>query len=281
MNFTVWAEPPSALEGRLNLAADQALKAHQALRVGKRLPKRLKAELGLFVLPDARRALEHVEQARLHFCERSDAVSAIRLLEQGILLDQINALDAGWYAQRADLYEQLGILAPRTALRLYSMGIKFKLLDADDYAEQAYAHASMIDEPFLWAANNFAWMFATGSSGGGTEKRKSVAMAEWVCARSGWGCWCFTNTLAASYARIGDFARAIAWQEVSLGLAPDSRKSDLSRDLLLFREGIPIQSAGETVAGGETSPENLSQIDVDQLWVGAVRIMSAEGPTVH
>ena len=281
MNFTVWSEPPSPLEQQLNQAADLALKAHTILRAGKRLPRKLKSELGLFMLPDPKRASELVEHARHLFCERSDAVAAIRLLEQGILLDQITALDLGWSALRADLYEKIGIMAPRTALRLYAMGIKFKYLDADDYAEQVYSRASIIDELFLWSANNFSWMFATGESSGGIEKRKGVAMAEWACARSGWGCWCFTNTLAASYARIGDFARAIAWQEVSFDLAPDGKKSGLARDLLLFREGVPIQSAGEVAAGGETSYENLAQIDVDQLWAGAVRIMSVQSPTFH
>lgn len=106
-------------------------------------------------------------------------------------------------------------------------------------------------------------------------------MAEWICVRSGWGCWCFTNTLAASYARIGDFARAIAWQEVSLDLAPNGKKSDLARDLLLFRDGVPIQSAGEVAAGGETPREHLADIDVDLLWAGAVRLMNIAGPTVH
>jgi hypothetical protein len=68
--------------------------------------------------PDPERARESVEYARHLFCERGDAVAAIRFLEQGILLDQINALEAGWCALRADLYEKIGILAPRTALRL-------------------------------------------------------------------------------------------------------------------------------------------------------------------
>jgi hypothetical protein len=136
------------------------------------LPRKLKSELGLFMLPNPKRAQELVEYARQLFCERSDAGGAIRLLEQAILFDQITALDSGWHAQRADLYEQLGILAPRTALRLYAMGIKFKHLDADDYAEQAYSRASLIDEPFLWSANNFSWMVATGLSSGGAEKRK-------------------------------------------------------------------------------------------------------------
>lgn len=281
MNFVVWSEPPSPLEERLNQAADRALKAHTILRAGKRLPRKLKSELGLFMLPNPKRAQELVEYARQLFCERSDAGGAVRLLEQAILFDQITALDSGWHAQRADLYEQLGILAPRTALRLYAMGIKFKHLDADDYAEQAYSRASLIDEPFLWSANNFSWMVATGLSSGGAEKGKGVAMAEWTCVRSGWGCWCFTNTLAASYARIGDFARAIAWQEVSLDLAPNGKKSDLARDLLLFRDGVPIQSAGEVAAGGETPREHLADIDVDLLWAGAVRLMNIAGPTVH
>ena len=281
MNFAVWAEAPSAHERRLNQAADRALRAHAILRAGKRLPRKLKAELGLFQLPDPRRAREMVECARQFYCEQSDAVLAIRLVEQAILLDQVEALDAGWYAQRADLYDQLGIAAPRTALRLYGLGLKFEALDATEYAEQAFARASTLDERFLWSANNYAWMFATGASSGGTEKRKGVAMAEWACARSGWGCWCFTNTLAATYARIGDFARAIAWQEVSVSLAPDDRKSDLCRDLLLFQDGCPVQEPGAVAAGGDTPRGQLAEIDVEQLWAGVVRLMSADGPTRH
>lgn len=281
MNFAVWAEPPSALERRLNQATDRALRAHALRRAGKRLPRKLKAEIGLFLLPDPRRARELVDCARRFYCEQDDAVQAIRLLEQAILLDQVQALDSGWYAQRADLYEQLGLAAPRTALRLYGLGLKFAVLDAADYAEQMYARASTIDEPFLWSANNYAWMFATGASSGSREKRKGVAMAEWACARSGWGCWCFTNTLAATYARIGDFARAVAWQEVSVELAPEDRRSDLCRDLLLFREGCPVQDPGTAAAGGETLREQLDGIDVEQLWADAVRLLIADGPTLH
>jgi tetratricopeptide (TPR) repeat protein len=281
MNFTTWAEPAHPHELLLNQSADLALQTHNYLRAGKSLPKKLRGAVDLFLLPNPGKAHTLVEHAQHLYCASDDAVEALFLLERAIMLDHVTALDAGWYAQRADLYERLGISAPRNALRLYSMGSKFKLLDAEEYSQQAYAHASVMDERFLWPANNFAWNFATGCSSGSMRIRKGLEMAEWACAKSGWGCWCFINTLAASYARMGDFTRAVAWQEISIDLAPEGKKSALCHDLLLFQKKCPIQDVGEVAAGGETSLDQLTDIEVDQLWAGAVRLINTERPTLH
>ena len=175
---------------------------------------------------------------------------SVKLLEEAIRLDQINALDH-YLSIRAVFCQDLGNENPWKALRKYDEGINLSLAHQFDEAEAAYKEAAGLDPLFLWPLNNLAWVRATQADPAARAGKKAVRYAREACIRSNWNCWALIGTMAAAYAAAGDFEQAVDCQRASLALIPDSHRAECEESLACLLEGKPIVDNGMTVAAGE------------------------------
>jgi tetratricopeptide (TPR) repeat protein len=175
--------------------------------------------------------------------------SAIELIEEAITLDSIQALDR-FHSLRADICASIGMLGPQEAIERYSQAIELKRNGALRDACLAYQEAAALDPCFLWPLNNLAWMLSTEKDKSVRNGADALRYALEVCKKSNWNCWAFLGTLAASYAELGDFERAIGWQEICLRLAPPAQKTDCERILRHFQSGQAFVDENTPVAAG-------------------------------
>jgi tetratricopeptide (TPR) repeat protein len=108
-----------------------------------------------------------------------------------------------------------------------------------DQAISLYRKALDISPKFASANNNLAWLYATASEGRFWNGKKAVEYARAACELTEWKNPTCLDTLAAAYARIGDFENAIKWQEKALELAGKTKRADAQQRLDLYRMRKP------------------------------------------
>jgi tetratricopeptide (TPR) repeat protein len=212
-----------------------------------------------------------------------DPIAAIRLLEESIRLDYVGALDDQEnLLKRIDVYASLGRDQPYRALLLYNIGGILGQSRRWSEAAAVYHAAAHLDPLFAWHLNNLAWMAATATDTRAHAGPFAVARAEMACTVSGWGCWCFLGTLAAAFARAGDFRRAIAWQRICLHLTPENKRVDEKARLREFEAGRAFtERKHEPVAGDRTTDAEVAQIDVRELLREAAVLIGGPRALIH
>jgi tetratricopeptide (TPR) repeat protein len=232
------------------------------------------------VFPDPARARELFVAATQADC---DPVGAIRLLEESIRLDFIGALnDQENLIRRIDAYASLGRNEPCRSMLLYNIGVILARSHRWYEAAAIYHAAAHLDPLFAWHLNNLAWMAATATDTRAHAGPFAVARAEMACSVSGWGCWCFLGTLAAAFARAGDFHRATAWQRICLRLTPANKRADEKARLCDFEAGRAFTARKrEPVAGDRTTDAELAQIDVRELLREAAVLIGGPHTSIH
>jgi tetratricopeptide (TPR) repeat protein len=122
------------------------------------------------------------------------------------------------YANRASSYDKLGRY--REAIRDYDQAIRLGPRD---------------DETL----DSMAWLLATGAHPASRDGKRAVRLAREACELTQWKEPSYLDTLAAAYARAGDFASAVKWQAKALE-DPDFREAREARErLALYRVGKP------------------------------------------
>jgi tetratricopeptide (TPR) repeat protein len=92
------------------------------------------------------------------------------------------------------------------------------------------------------ALNNLAWLYATAAKTVLHDGRRAVELATRACELDQWKDPEYLDSLAAAYARLGDFKTAIHWQERALA---DQQFAKVHGDqgrkrLTLYRDGKPF-----------------------------------------
>ncbi len=112
-----------------------------------------------------------------------------------------------------------------------------------DRALADYDEAIRLDPKLAWAYNNRAWLWATCCP---DEKyrdgKKAVESATCACELTAWKDADYLDTLAAAWAKAGDFDEAIKWQEKALGMLAkndDQNRKDFQARLTLYRAKKP------------------------------------------
>jgi predicted aspartyl protease len=102
-----------------------------------------------------------------------------------------------------------------------------------------YAQAIEINPKLATAYNSLAWALATAAQPAFRDGRRAVEMALKACELSEWKNPTYLDTLAASYARAGNFSDAVKWQHKALENPRPGDVEAFAQRLRLYDEGKP------------------------------------------
>jgi tetratricopeptide (TPR) repeat protein len=130
-------------------------------------------------------------------------------------------------------------LDSRYSTAYYNRGNTHRDRHQYDRASADYYKAIEINPKYAAAYNNLAWLLATVKEPGFRDGTKALEFALKACELSNWKNPSHLDTLAAAYARTGDFENAIKWQEKSLEFVERSKRAEIQQRLDLYREHKP------------------------------------------
>lgn len=258
-----------------------------ALSVYRSLPRQLRKGRhpfpgGEVAFADAERSRAYLAAGKHAFEVNGDPAGAISLLDASIRLDQASALtDGDNLGIRVLAFQALGNEAPYRSILLYDLGLRFERLKQWQEAGVAYRASARLDPGFVWPLNNFAWMAATAREPWVHNGELAIALAERACLLSQWGCGCFLGTLAAAYARAGDFGRAVDWQRIAVELHEGEGRAQEFARLNAFASGTAFIDHHRTVVGDDISEEELAEFDVETLRAQLQELAGQRLPVLH
>lgn len=234
----VWAQPQAArdafykgiIEGKSGAPQKAIDYFGQAIRID---PKFVLAyynrALTLQQLGEERRAIEDYTQAiRLepHF---ADAYSA-----RGIAYENLEQ-----YGPAIRDYSEAIRLAPKVAVNFANRASSYGKSGRHQQAISDYEEAIRLEPRDDETLDAFAWLLATAPDPSIRNGKRAVELAREACELTEWKDANHIDTLAAAYARSGDFASAVKWQTKALE-DPAFRKATQARErLALYRAGKP------------------------------------------
>ncbi len=118
-------------------------------------------------------------------------------------------------------------------------GIIYRLEGQYDRAISDFKKAIEINPLDAEAYNNLAWLLATAKAPGFRDGKRAVKLALKACELSDWKKVEYIDTLAAGYARIGDFDNAVKWQEKALGQSKPAGPAEFQERLNFYRKHKP------------------------------------------
>lgn len=143
------------------------------------------------------------------------------------------------YDQAIKDYNEAIRLAPKAAASYANRASSYDKLRRYREAIRDYDQAIRLDPRDDEALDSLAWLLATGADPALRDGKRAVRLAREACELTQWKEPSYLDTLAAAYARAGDFTSAVKWQIRSLE-DPDFRKVREARErLALFRAGKP------------------------------------------
>lgn len=89
-----------------------------------------------------------------------------------------------------------------------------------------YEQAIRLNPGEALAHNNLAWLLATADDPAVRDSTRSVTVALEACELSKWSDADFLTTLAAAYARSGEFSKAVEWQQKAMAHSPLANSAD-------------------------------------------------------
>lgn len=175
-----------------------------------------------------------------------------RAIEDYTQVLRIEPYLADAYGSRGTAYENLGQF--ERAIKDYGEAIRLAPKVAENYANRAssfgklgryrqairdYEEALRLEPRDDETLDAYAWLLATGADPALRDGRRAIELARKACELTQWNEPNHIDTLAAGYARTGDFASAVKWQKKALE-DPDFRKVKEARErLALYRARKP------------------------------------------
>lgn len=236
---------------------------------------------GEIVFPDHVLAREYAAAGQHALKVHGDHHGAIRLLDTSIRLEYAAALEASDnLVLRVEAYHALGEERPARAILLYNLAVSFCHHNRWREAVTAYRAAADLDPLFSWHANNIAWLAATSTIPEALNGLVAVAYATQNCIWSSFSCWAFLGTLAAAYARSGDYDRAVRWQRIATKLSPEAERPYSEARIAIYESGRAFIDIAPRPIGG-VNPEGADEATFQAQWKEALALMGAPPETVH
>ncbi|MFT3780372.1 MAG: S41 family peptidase [Nibricoccus sp.] len=195
-------------------------------RARARLYRRLKDYAK--ALDDANRAIQLDQKDPASYEVRASILSKAESFREAIAdysqMISMDAKSAGAYLDRGGAYAQIGSF--KEALADYEQAIRLK--PEDDLC-----------------LNDYAWVLATCSASEYHDGPRAITLATKACEISRWQDDTRLDTLAAAYARAGDFEKAVLWQTkaVELNKDPDEARGCSDRLALYKKHEAYAQSS--------------------------------------
>ena len=137
-------------------------------------------------------------------------------------------------------------IKPDLAEACYNLGNAFRLKGRMDEAIADYQKALQIKPGYVEALNNLAWVLATCPQASLRNGSQAVELAERANQLTGGGNPIVLGTLAAAYAEIGQFPKAVKIAQRALQLAETQSNTALAEairsQLKLYQTGLPFRS---------------------------------------
>ena len=128
---------------------------------------------------------------------------------------------------------------PRYAEAYTGRGLAYKRKGKHDRAMSDYTKAIEINPKDAVAYNRLSWLLATAMAPSFRNGKKAVELALKACELSDWKNPGYLDTLAAAYARVGDFGNAVKWQEKALESPELANNTEAQQRLNFYRERKP------------------------------------------
>ncbi len=128
---------------------------------------------------------------------------------------------------------------PRYNKAYNNRGVVYRRKGQYDRAISDFNKAIEINPLDAEAYNNMAWLFATAKTPVFRSGKKAVEFALKACELSDWKKAEYLDSLAAGYARAGDFDKAVKWQEKALEQSKPARPAEFQERLNFYREHKP------------------------------------------
>jgi tetratricopeptide (TPR) repeat protein len=145
----------------------------------------------------------------------------------------------GEHEQAISDYTKAIEINPKSASAYTDRGLAYKRKGEYDLAISDYTKAIEINSKDAVAYNRLAWLFATAMAPNFRKGKKAVELALKACELSDWKNPGYLDTLAAAYARVGDFGNAVKWQEKVLGFPTLANNTEVQQRLNFYREYKP------------------------------------------
>lgn len=124
---------------------------------------------------------------------------------------------------------------PKWAWLYYCRGFAYEMLSNYQQAIKDFNKAIELDPNDANSYNSLAWLLATAETHSFRNGKKAVELALKACELSEWKAP-YLDTLAAAYARVGDFDNAVKWQEKALESPKFTKNKEMQQRLNLYRE---------------------------------------------
>ena len=147
--------------------------------------------------------------------------------------------EKGQYERAISDFNQALKINPRYNKAYNNRGIVYRLTGQYNEAISDFNKSIAINALDAEAYNNLAWLLATAGAQGFRNGKKAVELALNACRLSEWKNAEYLDTLAAAYARAGDFDNAVKWQEKALETSKSADTSEFQQRLNFYWERKP------------------------------------------
>ena len=168
---------------------------------------------------------------------RIDPKFVLAYYNRGLALQQL-----GEEEQAIKDYTEAIRLAPGIAVTHANRASSYDKLGRYQEAIRDYEEAIRLNPRDDETLDSLAWLLATVANPAFRDGKRAIELAREACELTRWREPNHIDTLAAAYARAGDFASAVKWQMKALE-DPEFRKAREARErLALYRSGKPYPS---------------------------------------